>query len=238
MCVQLVSPEGLPVLVAVASDGAGSAVAAADGAQMACQTFVAVVTKYVERGELVSQTSSILANQWLESFRDHIQKAACEASLTPRDFACTLLAVVVSPDGSMFMQVGDGAIVVRDATSDEYDWVFWPQSGEYANTTYFATDPLVAEYLQIDQTTRAVEDVALFTDGLQPLVLNYATKTAHTPFFHKVFHVLRSAVEYDPRVLSQSLRLYLDTDAVNDRTDDDKTLVLATRLLVSPYLSE
>ena len=39
---------------------------------------------------------------------------------------------------SAFLEIGDGAIVILD--DGVLRPVFWPQSGEYLNTTYFVTD--------------------------------------------------------------------------------------------------
>jgi hypothetical protein len=67
----------------------------------------------------------------------------------------------------------------------------------------------------------------MFTDGLQRLLLHYETQTPHIPFFEPVFAQLENA-ECCAR-LNEELRSFLDSRAVNQRTDDDKTLVLAAR---------
>ena len=68
----------------------------------------------------------------------------------------------------------------------------------------------------------------MLTDGLQPLALNYAAKAAHAPFFVPMFRPLRVAPS-GATVLA-ALRNFLDSPRVNERTDDDKTLILATRV--------
>jgi hypothetical protein len=59
------------------------------------------------------------------------------------------------------------------------------------------------------------------------LALSYASKSAHQPFFARMFAALRKVGDREDLVVP--LRQFLDSPAVNDRTDDDKTLVLATR---------
>jgi hypothetical protein len=59
------------------------------------------------------------------------------------------------------------------------------------------------------------------------LALNFATKTAHQPFFLPMFQSIRGT--QDANDLQIPLRQFLDSEAVNARTDDDKTLVLAIR---------
>jgi hypothetical protein len=229
-CCLVEAPDGLPVLIAVVADGAGSASRAADGAALACETLVSVATTLIASGELDPPTGTSLAEPWTSMFRSQVDALADSEGLTRRDFACTLLATVITDRGALFMQVGDGAIVVREASGDDFSWVFWPQSGEYANTTYFATDPALEQHLQIDVTSCSIDDVAMFSDGLQPLVLDYASRSTHAPFFAKMFHALRTVQPFDRDAIERSLCSYLDSSLVNERTDDDKTLLLASRI--------
>jgi hypothetical protein len=70
----------------------------------------------------------------------------------------------------------------------------------------------------------------VLTDGLQMLSLVYASKQVHDPFFEPMFTVLRSAESEALQQLDDQLHRFLDSPEVNNRTDDDKTLVLATRI--------
>jgi hypothetical protein len=147
--------------------------------------------------------------------------------LTPRDFACTLLFVLADDTTSAFVQVGDGAIVIH--REDEYVPVFWPETGEYANCTFFVTDNEAVEHIQYAVDAR-VDEVGLLTDGLQSLALRYDMRTAHAPFFRPMFQRLRREVDTESPELFEAMREFLDSTAVNARTDDDKTLLLATRV--------
>jgi len=80
----------------------------------------------------------------------------------------------------------------------------------------------------VSDVRERIQEVALLTDGLQMLALNFAARKPHAPFFEPLFTALRGAVSPDDLVVP--LRAFLDSDAVNSRTDDDKTLVLATRV--------
>lgn len=229
-CVELRSLDGDPILVAVVSDGAGSAIAAAEGAALACETMVTVSEAMIGSGRLNPPFSASLVSNWVSAFQESIGAVADERGLSARDFACTILAAIVTERGAMFIQVGDGAIVVRDESSDEFGWVFWPQTGEYANMTYFATDTFVERYLQMAVTRRKIDDIAIFSDGLQSLVLEYSTRSVHSPFFERMFNSLRSMSPFDQSIAIHSLSSYLESPLVNSRTDDDKTLVLASRM--------
>ena len=117
-------------------------------------------------------------------------------------------------------------------------WEFWPQQGEYENTTYFATQKSAKTFLQHRlYVDRFFEEVAVFTDGLQRLALHYQTQTAYAPFFRPFFSVLRRLeTEHDDRY-DESLHAFLNSNRVNERTDDDKTLILATRMPQKEELS-
>ena len=90
----------------------------------------------------------------------------------------------------MFFQIGDGAIVYQ-AEDGRYVPALWPQSGEYANCTWFLTDPDASSRVQAARA-RSVHEVALLTDGLQGLALQFVTRAAHGPFFEPMFARLRS----------------------------------------------
>jgi hypothetical protein len=88
----------------------------------------------------------------------------------------------------------------------------------------------VLEVMEFELAPRRIDEVALFTDGIENLVLHRATRSVHEPFFNQMFRAVREskAVGID-QGLGDALGRYLSSPAVCDRTDDDKTLVLATR---------
>jgi hypothetical protein len=75
-----------------------------------------------------------------------------------------------------------------------------------------------------------VDEIALFSDGLQMLALQFDTRRAHAPFFQPMFARLRTEAPGESTTLTGLLTEYLGSPVINKRTDDDKTLVLATRL--------
>jgi hypothetical protein len=64
---------------------------------------------------------------------------------------------------------------------------------------------------------------------LQRLALVYESKSAHNPFFLPMFSVLRKTAPDNLDSLSDQLAKFLNSPEVNERTDDDKSLILATR---------
>ncbi len=219
--------EGL--LVAVAADGAGTSTRGAEGARLACE---AVLEEAARRAASPSPAPGALtraeAVAWVEAARRRVVEAAEREGLVPRDFSSTLLVALVGESSAFFFQIGDGAIVYRDAAGG-YVPALWPQTGEYANCTFFLTDEDAADRVETATADHAHE-VALLTDGLQGLALRLKTREAHGPFFEPMFARLREEREQEPPLLHEELEAFLASAAVNARTDDDKTLVLATRL--------
>jgi hypothetical protein len=210
------------VLVAACADGAGSAPRAEEGAKLACRSAVVEALSDIREGLSLHPTR---LREWVGRARARLSHEACVNNAPSRDYSCTLLVAVLWEGGGMFAQVGDGAIVVRHR--DEYHPIFWPQSGEYANQTSFLTDADLDANLLLDEVEGPIDRLALFTDGLQRLALHEATRSVHVPFFAPLFDRM-TGVE-DVSTLEAPLRKWLASDAVNQRTDDDKTLVLAVR---------
>jgi hypothetical protein len=104
-------------------------------------------------------------------------------------------------------------------------------SGEYANMTRFVTDDDAVTVLKSRVYQAPVTKVAAFSDGLQRLALNMLANTPYEPFFALFFKVLSSVGDGKEDELTAALVKFLNSEGVNERTDDDKTLALA--LLVS-----
>ncbi|REG49567.1 protein phosphatase 2C-like protein [Paraburkholderia sp. BL6669N2] len=214
--------DGRNWLIVIASDGAGSASRAEAGAEIACEVGGHFLVEAIAAPDV--EMTAALAHDVLGAIRAAIDAEAARVEGGMRDFACTLVGAVVGPERAMFFQVGDGAIVVR--RDGELQCVFWPESGEYANMTYFVTDELAAQHLHI-RVEDSPAEVALMTDGLQRLALVFADQSVHAPFFTPMFRTLLDARSEDCDRLSESLSVFLASDGVNARTDDDKTLILA-----------
>jgi hypothetical protein len=163
--------------------------------------------------------------------RDILASVAESLGVTPRNVACTLLGAVVGASGSAYIQVGDGVIVVGvPEEHDEFAWIFWPDRGEYANTTSFVTDGGSHKSVQFESGRGPIRDIALMTDGLQPLALNYQERAAHPRFFGPLFAPLRAAQSSGHMdALSSQLAAFLRSPRVQERADDDLTLILASR---------
>lgn len=214
------------VLIAACADGAGSASHSELGSRLACENILGLVCGSFAKGLKSQDINGDHFLEWHRIVLGEIEKEAEACGAGVRELACTLLTAVVGERCASFSQIGDGAIIISSRGS--YDCVFWPQSGEYVNTTNFLTDRNFADHLECRFQEEDVAEIAMLTDGLQMLALDYASKKPHIPFFAPLFRKLRQAEQTDE--LEPSLREFLGSPRVNERTDDDKTLIVATRL--------
>jgi hypothetical protein len=211
--------------VAAVADGAGSALYSHIGAI----TAAATATSLVEQHLLASADAADLERddlvRILHLTRDAVLEEAREREREPREFAATLLLVVLLPDRTLAAHIGDGAIVVDDGTLRVLSW---PEQGEYANMTVFLTMENAIENARLYRA-EPVTRFAFFSDGLQSLALSYATQEVYAPFIESMLKPLQNP-EADTVKLEASLAAYLTCEAINRRTDDDKTLVLGVRI--------
>ena len=213
-------------LVACASDGAGSTKNGGVGAKMACEQIIAsAADHYDARGSLAGIDAAVVLG-WCEESRRGIADFAELCQIPFRDYASTLCVAVVTPANSVFLQIGDGAIVGR--RHGVTGVVFWPQSGEYVNTTHFLTSPEFHDRVQLLDVDGGFDDIALLTDGIERLALKFDILTPHAPFFEPLFKVLRTTG--DASNLERDLALFLNSPSIRDKTDDDRTLVLGSRV--------
>ncbi len=228
-CGVVIDADGSEVLVVAVSDGAGTASRSDSGSKLTVARFLRDFSEAAELGPGLSRIDETFAMEWIGSVLADIARLATEEDCDVRDYACTLLGAVVGVSGSVYIQIGDGAIVVSTEVDGEYGWIFWPQHGEYANTTNFITQPDVIKTLLFEQGP-PVREIAVFSDGIERLVLDLSTRTVHSPAFTPIFNWLARTEPDRTATPSQALSAYLASDHVNNRTDDDKTLVIATRV--------
>ena len=215
--------------IGLVADGAGSTRCGGEGARTACDTAYESIMKAIRvAGEIHPTITDADVRDWVCSARGAIVAQAAESGAPVREYACTLIGSVIGNGQAICFQIGDGAIVMKER--DEYQVVFWPDQGEYANTTFFVTDESFLKHLEISRKDFLPEEVALFTDGLQNLVLSFSKKAAHDGFFRPLFAAVRAHSGNRLPDLSAQLDGFLSRSDVNERTDDDKTLVLAVHV--------
>lgn len=231
-CTVVRAVDGTEVLVAAVSDGAGTAPRSEAGSELAVSRFLNAFAEAAISDPQLQSIDQEFAERWLEFVQEAIARLADTDGRPISDYACTILGAVISTHGASYLQIGDGAIIVATEEPGEYNWIFWPQHGEYANSTYFLTQDTASEALMFEPGP-SVQQIAIFSDGIERLVLDMAARTVHSPAFRPIFHWLAGTAPDGAQEAGQALASYLSSDHVNSRTDDDKTLVMATRASVA-----
>ncbi|HHI6078027.1 protein-serine/threonine phosphatase PphC, partial [Escherichia coli] len=99
-----------PLLSVFVADGAGSVSQGGEGAMLAVNEAMAYMSQKVQGGEL--GLNDVLATNMVLTIRQRLFAEAEAKELAVRDFACTFLGLISSPDGTLIMQIGDGGVVV------------------------------------------------------------------------------------------------------------------------------
>lgn len=211
------------VLAAIVCDGAGSAEFGKYGALLTARTMMECARQHFSRTNAMPDDDLLWT--WVDDARERIVQVAERRDLERRAFATTMVACFATAHEIVIAHIGDGACVVK--TEHEWRAMSWPESGEYASTTMFVTDS-PAPKLRITRAKQRSHAIALFTDGIERLVLKFATQEAHGPFFDNRLSPLeaKSGSGRDA-AHSQTLEAFLASNGVTQRTDDDKSLIIA-----------
>lgn len=280
-----------PWLLAIACDGAGSASHSRQGAILTCRILTQAIGRHLRMQNALPDDD--LLDHWIDEARAAIGRAASARGLRTRDFACTLVLALSNGEQTLTAHIGDGGIVAHHEQTQQWQAISWPEHGEYAATTHFITDTPPSP-TRMARFHEPFDALAVFTDGIERLVLDMQNRVPHAPFFGAMttplldevpVTVIREAYEAEaaeaaaaavapdaamaqttapastvaasgtgipqgapggpaaiasrPRywtppvwqgrhhALSAQLASYLDSDAINARTDDDKTLIVA-----------
>lgn len=229
LCRTIKTVEG-EILIAVVADGAGSTSEGERGAQIACEFFVKQIGNFLNSGNaaLVSSLNEEFGRFWVAHFQETIGKMAREHKKDLREYATTLVGAVVGPTGAAFYQVGDGgAVFSASGAPGSYRFGVEPAESEYVNMTDFLTDETAAASLRYAFVEEPVEDLILFSDGIFAVAVNYLENKPHEPFLRPMIAPLRNGSA--PDGLSEKLESFLASPGLNEKTDDDKSLILASR---------
>lgn len=104
-----------------------------------------------------------------------------------------------------------------------------PQNDEFINTTHFATETSTINIFMYKITSEPVKRIAMYTDGIEQIALDFKAQKPFTPFFVPFFSALEKLKDTGySEMLSKQLEIFLQSDRVYKKTDDDKTLFLAS----------
>ena len=186
-CVETDSKNG-PTLICVVSDGAGSASLSRIGSRIVVRGFCRSALSFVRSGRRPRDLDREVAGNWLDDIRDRIEQASFREGTSRRSFAATLIGCIAQADGLAVLHVGDGACALRLRSEQEWHVPSWPAQGEFASTTNFVTDD-PEPCVNVAYVGGDIAEIALFTDGLERLALNFRRRESVCAFPH--FYVSR-----------------------------------------------
>lgn len=213
-------------IVAIA-DGAGFAERSGEGAQIAARQAVLSMSRYVQK-QAAPGTGDLkaLMNQVFAETRERLLQVAATANEKPEVFSTTLTVAYAFEEGLVVGQLGDG-LVIAEALSGSLFLAAQPQRGEYANQSIFITKNDALDYVKVEIFDEPVRAVVLITDGLLRLAVGLPGYRPFEPFFRPLIEFASEWEEDDAAHIQ--LNDFLASPRVCDRTDDDKTIVLAVR---------
>jgi hypothetical protein len=218
-------------LIAIISDGAGSAKFSSVGSRLAVACFARCAASHLRNFRSLAAITPDLVRDWMDDIRNRIFRSAELRGTEPRQLAATLIGALVCSNRAIVCHVGDGACVLRRKGSSLWEVPSWPAHGEYASSTYFVTDDPEPR-LEFNSIQGEFYELAIFSDGIERLALDFVNKSASDGFFSPMFAPLANRAPGRDRGLSVNLRGFLDSPRILDRTDDDKSLILARRMVV------
>jgi Protein phosphatase 2C len=102
--------------------------------------------------------------------------------------------------------------------------LFSPDKGEFANETTFVTSTNASADMQVQVIPSSIEFICAATDGLERVALRISDWTPFPPFFHPLNEYLEETP--NPQHDKAYLKNFLDSERLNQKTQDDKTLLL------------
>jgi len=225
---RVVSPDGVTTLVSVISDGAGSAARADEGAQAVVDFLLDAATTALTESSDLDAIADTTIHSWFARLRDLLRQRSAGDEQRIGDFSATALLAVAGHHQTLCAQLGDGAIVLRTGPDSPFDVAIWPQNGEYVNETTFVTDPGAVEAVELYRCDQ-IDDLILFSDGLERVAIDLQAKAAFGEFCVPLVRFVREASDNE-QALAEQLQHFLESDRINARTDDDKSLIVACRL--------
>lgn len=219
------------LIVGAVADGAGSAQYSDVGARLAVYKVmsifreIALLPQKEERlsdplNELEART---LFSRIVQEVVATLKEQAIHENYSIDELACTLLVFMATPHWLAAMQIGDGFIVVG-LQGEERKLLFQPDKGEFVNQTTFVTSASALDEMQVHVLSGKQQFICASTDGLEKVAIQMSDWTPFSPFFQPLEDYLWETP--NPEQDDEYINTFLDSERLNARTDDDKTLLL------------
>lgn len=209
-------------LVAVVSDGAGSAKYGKIGAKVVCETLVDVLinTPYKDVKEGVLKAVQIARDKLVIH---RLNKSKSEKEIL--NFSATIVGLFYHRNHGVFFHIGDGAgVAVYDAEDNIKYTLSQPQNGRFSCETYFYTMKNWRDCLRFTEIGKA-ESLLLMTDGVTNFALSDDMHHLKKGFIAPINDYLKK--EPNKQRALKALNNTLDTKQARKLNADDKTFLWA-----------
>ncbi|TAG76086.1 MAG: protein phosphatase 2C domain-containing protein [Oscillatoriales cyanobacterium] len=215
------------IIIGAVSDGMGSARRSDVGSKLAVQTALSQIksTQCWLNQPKNDEGAREIFRSVLGQVQAALKREAENGGYSVKDLNCTLLAFVATPEWLAAMQVGDGLIVVRPKGKD-YQLVFMPDKGEFCNETTSVTSSHALEEMEVCVKSGSYEFICAATDGIENISL---VKPDNWRPFEGFFKPLEKQIMLSTNSLAhkkKEIEDFLNSEQINQKTDDDKTLLL------------
>lgn len=204
-------------LVAIVSDGAGSAQHGRVGARTICDSLCDILKDAnfsIIEDTIIKAVKSV--RERLETHRFNKTKNSFGLS----SFAATLVGVVYHNNQGIFFHIGDGAALSLHEGSQFYASL--PENGSFSCETFFFTQQSWRENLRFTKIPKA-KNIILMSDGLTSFAFSPDFQDLKQNFIYPINNFLSQ--EKNISKARTALKNTLNTPRAQKLNPDDKTLV-------------
>jgi hypothetical protein len=207
--------------IAVA-DGAGSAPKAKIGAQLA--TLAAAQQARTQLRSLAADAiTQEHALEWGEAAHRKLARQAERDGESIEAYHSTMLLALLAPSHVILGHIGDGAIVGRH--DGQWRTLSAPFKGEWPGETVFITLPNWRDYYRTGLIDGSLDSIAVFTDGLDAAIFGLKQEP-HAP---QMDALVDSHARLTASAFERALHTWLNCEAVQRQSHDDRTIAIAMR---------
>jgi len=207
--------------IACVSDGMGSAKAAEIGSGVASSFVLDTLYEHLDMTRCDDEIIDLMKSSFIQT-RERLEQEAIERDLNIKDLNCTLLVFISLPNRQFYGQVGDCSAIGKKG--EDYHVLVEQQRGEYANATYSICDLTSVQNGIYERLDEVYPMIALMSDGMESISISSKDKTVshlfYDPFFNAFLHP-----NFQQENVTEALKRFLNSERVNKKTDDDKTLL-------------
>lgn len=151
-----------------------------------------------------------------------------------RDYHCTLVSGIFFKNTCLVAHIGDGAVLSGTVSLDNNECLLneklyfsEPENGEYKNETYFLTEPNWLKHLRIKVVPNVSWLIAGTDGGIDLLSVGDRLQD------QLVLEILTDLIDCPSSERNQNLERIMSSDKADEKTNDDKTLIIITSSEIS-----